>query len=325
MHLRLAATNVLLSIGVLTQLACSSGDGMGDGTGGDEPGTGGGNATGGSASGGSSPGTGGQDGETGGSGGGDVLGSGGAGTGGGSGPDGVADTCGPPASMNADGTLTPYPNIAVSLIPAEDYSLVSFNLISIEDGDERGPLLKIYAELKNESADLKCLFLPTVYLGFSEVVAVVDGEQYYAQLSTSLSSISDACIAPGETGIMFGAERGISQADLDSATSLEITPDPSTIATDYVAAAAPVLSDAQVVLVDGLYALSGTLTYFEDIYNQAVTVYTRDARGLLVDDITAYPGDLGTHLTGTTSEFETDGTTCEFVDYVLTQDWLRED
>lgn len=58
-------------------------------------------------------------------------------------PEPVAESCGPEAILNDEGIL--------------------------EDGDDRGPLLHLYAELTNESSELRCFFLPDVYLGFNDL------------------------------------------------------------------------------------------------------------------------------------------------------------
>jgi hypothetical protein len=57
---------------------------------------------------------------------------------------------------------------------------------------------------------------------------------------------------------------------------------------------------------------SGAMT----IYNLGVQAYIRDANGLLYDDQTAYPSDLGDIPPNTTFDFETFSTDSQFCSYL---------
>lgn len=58
--------------------------------------------------------------------------------------------------MTSGGILTAYPDIKVTVTPAADFAITSFNFTVTDDGDERGPLLSLFAELKNVGTQQRC-------------------------------------------------------------------------------------------------------------------------------------------------------------------------
>jgi hypothetical protein len=253
-------------------------------------------------------------------------GGGSGGMGGAGGSPATPQACGPEASMNADGVLTAYPNISVTVTPATDFEITSFNFVVTDDGDARGPLLEFFADLKNIGTQQHCQFLPMVYLGADELITLVYGPPKHLKIGTTVFTTVDECIGPGESAVMSGVQRGITEAALEAATSLTIDPGPSNFETDeYLPAVAPTIQDAQVVTADAEFLLKGTVSYTENIRNQGIRVYPRDSRQLLVGELLAFPGDLGPHLAGSTAPFETESTPCGFTEYELFQSWITED
>ncbi len=305
--------------GLLAFTVACSGDDGGDGgmpsttsTGG-AVGSSGGAASGGAAAGGTDS-----------SGGSTAIGGAVGGTGGLPEPEPTADSCGPEASV-VDGVLTAFPHIEVSVTPETDFALKSFNFTVKEDGDSRGPLLSLYAEMENIGTGLKCKFIPEVYLDFTEIITLADGPAYHLTIGSTMFSTTDECIRPGESVVLGGVQRGVTEEDLMNAMRLTIDAGSTNYPTDEYNIAVPPSVEADVVETDNGYAVAGNLTYVDTIYNQAVYVFPKDARGLIVDELVAFPGDLGTHFAGSTAPFETESTSCRFVDYELYQTWILDD
>lgn len=61
------------------------------------------------------------------------------------------------------------------------------------------------------------------------------------------------------------------------------------------------------------------------IENYGLTVYPRDDRGLLVDELGAFPGELGTLPAGSSHDFETDASPCEISDVSWFHSWIVAD
>lgn len=315
----------LLGVGsLLTALGCSD-DGATNNSGGGAGSAGTGAGTGGSAtagSGGSSTNSAGSDTAGGGSGG----SSAGQGMGGGGGSSGsMPKACGPDASMNADGALTAYPNIGVTVTPATDFKITSFNFVVIDDDDPRGPLLKFFAELKNVGQGLHCNFLPSVHLDAKEIITLAYGPPRHLKIGDTVFTTVDECMSPGESVILSGVQRGITEANLKAAVKLTVEPEPSnTETTVYLAADPPdILTPEVVSLADG-FGLKGTASYTKALHNHGIRVYPRDSRKLIVGELLAFPGDLGSHAAGTMTPFETSSTPCSFEQYELYQTWIED-
>ncbi len=251
---------------------------------------------------------------------------GGSGAAGGSGGTGMAaQACGPEASMNAAGILTAYPNISVTVTPATDFEISSFNFTVTDDGDPRGPLLEFFADLKNIGTALHCQFLPMVVLDGEEIITLVYGPPKHLKIGDTVFTTVDTCIGPGESAVMSGVQRGVTEADLEAATSLTIDPAPSDLDNEYLPAMPPMIQDAEVAPSGDGFLLKGTVSYTQAVRNQGIRVYPRDSRQLLVGELLAFPGDLGTHAAGSTAPFETEATPCSFTEYELFQSWINEE
>lgn len=245
-------------------------------------------------------------------------GSGGAGT-------TMPKTCGPDASMNADGALTAYSNIGVTVTPAADFKVTSFNFVVIEDDDPRGPLLKFFAELKNVGQGLHCNFLPSVHLDAKEIITLAYGPPRHLKIGDTVFTTVDECMGPGESVVLSGVQRGIDEADLKTAAKLTIEPEPSnTETTVYLLADPPDILTPEVVSSADGFALKATASYTTALHNHGIRVYPRDSRKLIVGELLAFPGDLGAHAAGSMTPFETTATSCGFEEYELYQTWIDD-
>jgi hypothetical protein len=300
----------LLGVGsLLTALGCSD-DGATNNPGGAAGSAGTGAGTGGSATAGS---------------GGSSMNSAGSDTAGGGSGGSMPKACGPDASMNADGALTAYPNIGVTVTPATDFKITSFNFVVIEDDDPRGPLLKFFAELKNVGQGLQCNFLPSVHLDAKEIITLAYGPPRHLKIGDTVFTTVDECMGPGESVVLSGVQRGITEAALKTAVKLTVEPGPSnTETTVYLAADPPDILTPEVVSSTDGFGLKGTASYTKALHNHGIRVYPRDSRKLIVGELLAFPGDLGAHAAGSMTPFETNTTTCSFEQYELFQSWIED-
>jgi len=215
------------------------------------------------------------------------------------------------------GTLTTFPNISVSITPV-GFAVKTLNFVVTEDGDPRGPLLEMFAEIQNNSPQIECRFLPDILLEFEELIGLVETPPYHGELLAT--TVSD-CLSPGEIGVLPAVQRGITLADLQMATTLTIDLSPANLDTFSPATDGPDIT-ANVAQSGGGWTLSGTLTPTTTIWNYGMNVYPRDARGVLVAELLAFPGNLDTLPAGVPVPFETEAAPCSFDDYLLFDSWI---
>ena len=235
----------------------------------------------------------------------------------GNGGSGPAQSCSGPAASMVSGTLTTYPNITPIVSPL-GMTLETLNFTVTEDGDSRGPLVQMFAEIQNNSAQRECQFLPDVSLDFRELIGLVETPPYHGEITTT--TITD-CLAPGETGVLMAVQRGISLDDLEMASTLTIALGPNNLQEYSPATDGPDITTAIMQTADG-WTLSGMLTPTTTIWNYGMTVYPRDARGVLVAELLAFPGNLDTLVAGVPVPFETEAADCDFDDYHLFDSWI---
>jgi hypothetical protein len=220
-----------------------------------------------------------------------------------------------PASTNAAGILTAYPSQTWSVIPSH-LRVTSVNFVVTEDGDERGPLLEMFGEIRNDGS-LECNILPDVFLDGEEVVTITETPPYQDEFS----SVTADCLGTGEVAVFAGVARGIDEDDLEGAF-VSFDGSPNTFSTP-VRSAQPTIEAPSVAMVEGGgYGLTGTLRPHATIYNYALRVYPKDARGLIVDELLDFPNSLETLPAGSSWPIETGGTDCAFTDYLDFQGWI---
>jgi hypothetical protein len=228
---------------------------------------------------------------------------------------------GPMAVINADGVLTDTPNVRFTDVGVDGIAVVSSSMRVIEDGDERGGLLRWVGEIENTSNKLACRMLATVQFGAQELITVVDAPAYYDEYS----GVTASCLRPGERGVFYGVERGFSPEDLEREISLRYDFESNVFGTYQRALDEPIVASEEMVeRVDG-YALEGELRLVSNLYNYSMNVYPRDARGLLVARLGAFPGDLEDLVAGQTLAFSTDATDAKFVGTVIYHSWISRD
>jgi len=229
----------------------------------------------------------------------------------------------PPAMINANGVLTPYPRLRFQIAPS-GFQIVSANFTATEDGDSRGPLFQAYIEIRNVGSNVRCGFLPETFLGFDELVGRIDAEPYYEVRTTSVSPVTSDCIPPGGVGVLEAVQRGVTLEQLASEELLTVDVGPFDY--DFLTYASAI-GDVRVTRSVGLaadgFALSGTVTPQRTVYNFAVYTFARDERGVLVDMLSAFPGTLDTLPAFVAQPYASDATPRRFSTYLSYASWIN--
>jgi hypothetical protein len=230
----------------------------------------------------------------------------------------------PPATINPDGVLTPFPYLAFRVVPPE-FRIVTANFTVTHDGDSRGPLLEMLLEVENAGTEIECGFVPDVYLDFTEVVTQVTADPFYDVYSSgTVSTVTNECIPPGGVGVMRGVQRGVDEADLAAALTLDVDARPLRIGIDHQSPSDEPLLEPTVAPVPGGFGVTGRMTPVRAIRNYGLRVYARDARGVLFTELLAFPGELAPLAAGLPQEFATTAATRGFTDYRAYQSWITE-
>lgn len=221
---------------------------------------------------------------------------------------------GPAPTMNAQGILTHYPSQSW-LLGSSDLVPVSVNYVVTEGSF---PLLDVYVEVRNDG-DTACAVFSEMYIDGREVLGTIKASAY----DDGYSDVTSECIGPGGFGVFAGFAEGISEADLEASTSVSFELDPY-ISPGLLPAIEPVVADPSVeMLDDGRFAFTATLLPARTIWNHGLTVYPKDAHGLVFDRLFAFPNELETLEAGSSWPIETLGTSCPFDDYRLYQSWIE--
>ncbi|HXU01287.1 MAG TPA: hypothetical protein VN903_09860, partial [Polyangia bacterium] len=243
---------------------------------------------------------------------------------GGAGGAGGSANCGAPsvagtAAKNPDGILTNYPQLRITKA-AGDFAIttVYFNLTAF---DATTSSIRVWGDLKNNGPSQLCIPLHQSFaIGTQDVLCVVDGNPYQIEALTS----PVVCVEAGGTTVFYGIENSVSPTLLADATTLSyefsglVVSPPGTPHPDD-----PVLLSAAPKQVSGGWALAGQMrSGSNDIFNVDVTVYIRDPNGLIFDDRSAFPFDLGTIAANTMFDFETYSIATQFCAYERFDEFL---
>src|SRR5579859_7680183 len=238
---------------------------------------------------------------------------GGGGSGGSAGSDG--GTTGPleagPDDVNA-------PQKTMSNLPGVDFQVTTMGAatgLSIATSNltqDTSALVYVqwFAEVKNGGTKPVCLAHVKVAFesGSGSVVESLDGYAAADPYKAGSSTLSDACIGPGKTGVLWTNDIPSTAIDLKSITTAKVTIDASSAFDGAVPhPMAPAISGAGItqhsMLGPGSWSVSGQATAVADVYNVKEDVYVIDAAGFAVDNLDAF--HLDTFLQGDTWKFET--------------------
>jgi hypothetical protein len=154
--------------------------------------------------------------------------------------------------------------------------------------------------------------------GSQSIVGLIATRPYYG---STVSTVTNDCLGPGEVGVFYGLARGITTSALDAESQLIVDVNPNTLDTFVPATNGPQRTAAIVQTQFGS-AVRGQLSIVQTIRNHALRVYPRDSRGLLTAELLAFPGSLGTLVAGSTVDFETSASPCSFDDFLAFDSWI---
>lgn len=228
--------------------------------------------------------------------------------------------CGPAPADNAQGILTSHPQLDFDL-GHEDFELLTVNIvpsIALSGIDT----LDLYAEVMNIGFEDHCSLLFDTRLDGLEIIVLAEAPPHTQEDWTT----THGCLRPGEVGILTGIQNYITADMIEASTSLEFNMtslpplNPLSQPID-----APIVDATIVGGEEGGNLVSGTVTPTVPIYNYGMRFYPRDSRGLLVDELLAFPGDLDSLTPGVTLDFASNESGCAFDDYVFLHGWIYED
>lgn len=224
----------------------------------------------------------------------------------------------PPATTTPTGVRTAHPHITV--YDGSGFATRSVSYIVTEDGDSRGPLLEVFAEVENTGFSRECDFLPDAYLGGTELVGLVEAPPHFGEY---VDSVTNDCLGPGQTGVFGGLARGVTEADVAAASSLSLDLSPSTIGDSYPATNGPTVLRRDVVPNEDGWGIGGEIRIETTIRNYNMTTYAIDDRGLITAELQSYPRELETLYAGETIAYHSlNGAPCEFTDHLSFQSWI---
>ena len=232
---------------------------------------------------------------------------------------GGGGTCGETsaARVNAQGILTNRPDVSW-LLASSPLTPISATFVLTNDGGTR-PFFELFIEVRNDGTRSYCDFVPAVELDGVDIIGLIDTPPH----RDSDFDFNNDCLSPGDVGVMRGVSRDVTEANFGSGSLLSFDAGESTFSEGIPLTAQPTLQGERVEAVpDGGFGLVGTVLPHRSIYNYALLVYPRDSRGLLVDELQAYPNELETLPAGSRWDFATDGTECTFAMDRRFQSWI---
>jgi hypothetical protein len=165
-----------------------------------------------------------------------------------------------------------------------------------------------WGEAINNGTQPSCIPLGTVTMDGATVTTTVHAPPYMSGLTST-----SACVAPGAKGQFWGIAQGnfanISNVDY-SFTGLS---EAATPATDVQVQNATVSGET----------VTGQVSVAAAVYNFGVDVFVRDCRGVLVDKVPAFPGNLMDLSPGQSLAFTTNPAARPFDDFVTLPSWIE--
>lgn len=216
-------------------------------------------------------------------------------------------------STGSLGERTAYPWIQAFVTPSS-FALQSVNYVALPaEGDIPSRVL-LYAEVSNGSGETLCASIPEVRLGGQIEDAVMDGSPH----DLPGLSVSFSCVPAGQSGFIYGIFRGMTEADLESASSLTI--DVSNNAFSGMGEApvfATSISGRSTEEFEGGHVVNQRVTASQDLTNYYQDLWIEDDRGLLIGRLNV-PHNSSTAggvriLAGETVELRSETSPCPIV------------
>lgn len=242
-------------------------------------------------------------------------------TGGGSGTGGASTpvACGPAASQNAQGILTSHPGMTF-VLGHDSFELETVNIVpSIAPSGI--DTVDVYAELRNVGTETLCYIFSDATLDGREILVMADTPPHKDEILTTTGS----CLLPGETAILNGIQNDIPAATINAGTvfafnlTASATPYAVTVPVDRPTVTASIVPGTM-----GGDVVTGAVVPQVNIYNYGMSFYARDSRGLIVAELLAFPGELGSLPAGVSIAFSSEESECQFDEYVFIDSWIYE-
>lgn len=229
--------------------------------------------------------------------------------------DATPTACGSPPATTVAGVLTPFAGSTFLVSPSQ-FRLISFNVKMTDDGDTRGPLSEAYAEFQNTGSTVECSFLTNVFIGTAEFFGLPTTPPWRSEFG----SVTD-CVGPGEVGVWEGLSRDLEPIDLELPLYVDLDLRPNGFGT-HTRAFGPNVTSESVVMTDEGYAIAASLNVVDTIWNFGYDAYPKDERGVIIDELLAFPGELGTLSAGSVIPFETSSTECPITSFLSYFSWI---
>ncbi len=222
----------------------------------------------------------------------------------------------PDAVRTSNGVLTPYPDINYVNLDS-DFRLVSANFVIMPSDDPRGNLVEVFVEVDNLRGTESCNFLPDFEFNGVDLLGTVEAPPHFPEFG---STVPTSCIPAGGRGVLRGLARGI---DPNDGGSLTVDMNPADFQRYNRAAIEPSRTE-DIVEEEGIFRLEGTMTPHIALRNYSLRVYPLDERGVIVDELLAFPGELESLPAGVAVPFSTGGVGCPFETAHAFQGWIQE-
>ncbi len=211
-----------------------------------------------------------------------------------------------------EGTLTTTPDIAWRLTPT------GFRFLTINMAEEPGGGVTILAEVRNDSSETQCNYSPRVTVGSRPALPAF---MRTAPRFTVSETFTSACLAPGEVGVLQASSSTTSLAQIREARILDVQLMPRDLGAPTDARGAFVEGE-RIVNVPSGARVEGTLVADLAVENVFYAAYARDARGVLVAEFIAAPGDLDPIARGSRIPFETRVFGCPITEVQSYLSWI---
>lgn len=191
--------------------------------------------------------------------------------------------------------LTNAPHIGFTNVGTDGLVIVSANFI-VQEASSGLAFIHMFGDVENQGAELQCQMLTDSFSfdGGPDELVVVTSNPYKS--ATSSSTLSTECIEPGQRGVWNGIISDVPVDFIENARALSYNIDGARFFDDYLPSALePAVLYADPRMGDAGWFIAGLIRTGDlAIYNVGIDFFARDRYGLIFDDTTAYPEDLGT-------------------------------
>ncbi len=195
------------------------------------------------------------------------------------------------ASMSADGVLTNHPEATFTNLGGP--LVLRTAHVTVVDGSSTNALV-VFGEIENTGTSIQCTPLPNLYVGDLHLDAVASGPA-----AIVAGTVSEACIPPGERGVVFGIVDDVSPSIVSPLTSVQYAMNGQGTYPPFDTSGVPVIESSELQSTSTGWVVAGTARVAVPIRNVRLEFYGRNECGLVYGNWTAFPGDSVTEAAGT--------------------------